>query len=306
MYIHNKYLRNATVILLMLLSTGAVWPFTLQFQGNPGQPINETYSLTGIVEVSRTARIRHRGAAVEYFFTLNAGQNAGGSHHNRNAVHEDSGSPLYYEALDANGELITDSNGIAGFFDQSNRWQTIDVIYTIRFNPGQFPEAGRFEDTIQLQLYSGDSANAPLIDSHDLRIRITMDEVIDMEILESGAPYSSGSSNYELNYDELLPGFQRSADLGVLANTSFNVTLQSQYGGVLIDQVSGDSVPYQFSFDGTVLQLTAGGNISAAAGEPPTGANGRRFPMDIEILPYNELPAAGTYQDLISITIEGN
>lgn len=303
---HTKNLFIPAMLALILLTApSAVWGFTLRFKGNPTKPINETYNLQSTVQVTQTATVRHRGDATDYFVTFDGGQNGEADLTGRYAAHETSASPLNYQILDAQGAEFSNTEGFSGSFPASSQWQEITFEYTIRFLPGQFPESGRFEDEVNLQIYSANSTTGSPAEESAMSIRVQMDEVIDMQIVSSGAGYGGGSPEYELSYGRLLPETTREADLSVLANTSYNVILQSREGGSLREVSSGDAVPYLLRFSGSTVDLSTGGSVTAAAGQSPTSPNGRDYPIQIEILPYDALPAAGQYEDVITVEIQG-
>ncbi|AFG36416.1 hypothetical protein [Spirochaeta africana] len=291
----------AGVLTVALLLTAVSLPGqTLEFRGNPGRPVTGNYSVSAPVEITRTVTIRHRQAATDYTLTVSPGSSI------RSAQHQQGSASLEYQILDAaTGQPLSDSYRINGSFPASgNQWQVREYDLVFRLLPGQLPMAGRYEDSPVLELYIGTQDTGQLADDSIINLRIDMDEVIDMQITPAGSGYGSGSTFYELNFENLLPHTAQQVDLGVLANTPYNVLVQSQNAANLRESISGDTVAYRFRFDGSPVDLASGTPVTAAASLAPTGSNGRTHTLQLEILPYTELPAAGTYQDEINITIE--
>lgn len=298
-------IRTVCIYTILLGIASTAWGFQLQFKGNPGAQANLTYSLQATVESIHTADIRHRGNATDYFFTLGPGLHAPAGDSQRIARHDTSAAEILYTIVDSSGSAFTSTQGASGSFAASNGWQEVSIDYTVVLEPGQFPEAGSYEDEVELLLYDANGpSGAPTVSKQPLRLRITMDQVVDMQIFASGESYGFGSPDYTLSYDILLPGESRSAELGVLANVSYSVELQSEHGGVLLSADSSDTINYQLQFDGNPVDLAGGGTVTAVSGQPPTSPAGTQFPIAVEILPYSELPLAGLYQDTISITVQ--
>jgi hypothetical protein len=296
-------------IILFLISLSAVHPFTLEIRARGGtRPINENYPFPSSepLQVQRTVTIRHRGAAVDFFFTAGPGLYSGGNYSERKARSAENAF-LSYEVTDADGNDLTQTSGISGSFPArpGGGWSNVEVNFVVSLTPDQFPRKGEYTDEIELRLYASSTASGTPHATEVIELTVTMAEVIDMQITHPGGVYGSGVQDYEIEFDPVLPGMTRQADLLVRANTVFSVEIESFRGGVLTIPDDTSTIAYRFVFDGKTTSLPAASPVPATTGESPTSWGGRSFPMVVEIQEYGLLPTAGTYTDTLNITILG-
>jgi len=300
----KTFLRLVWTVLFFSIPLGA--QVQLSFQGNPGRALTLAYSLTAPVEVTKSVTIRHRGPATSWFFTLSPGQNSGGNPLDRQTWDANS-NPLFYQILDASGNILTNSQGFSGSFPaKTGGFQSITVSYRVVLQIDQFPWAGSFTDLPQIQLYQGVDTTGILSDSADLPLTVTMQQVVDMRLVQRGGSYTSGVQDFVVTYPILTTGSVQEADLLVRTNVPYSVEMQSQNGGFLQHLSLPSTIPYQLIIDGNAVTFLSTTPIQVLLTQPPTGVAGQSYAISTS-LPLNDLlPDAGQYQDVISITIVPN
>ena len=106
-----------------------------------------------------------------------------------------------------------------------------------------------------------------------------------------------------LDFGALQTGLTKSCDVLVKQNNNCTVNYSSANNGVLkqIPTPTTDQIPYTFSASGMNIDLTQPGSILLPSGVSPQ-PNGNRYPIIITIGTLGN-PAAGTYQDQITISV---
>lgn len=298
-------------LLLFLLGGLISWPLSAQvqlvFQGNPGKPVNLTYSLTAVVESQTLADIRHRGPGTDWFMTLDSGLHSGGNPLGRKAA-SPTGKMLDYRILRGDGTVFTPVQGVAGTFPTKTGggWNNAGANFTIQLVPDQFPEAGTYTDSIQVLLYQGTDSTGILKDSATMTLTVTMAQVVDMRITPPGQGYSAGTVNFTLDHSTLIGGEVRQADLLVRTNVPFSVEVASQNGGSLRNTVTGFLVPYLFKFQGGILTFSGTAPVAAVSAQPPSGPVGSVFSLETVTDAQGALPDSGSYQDILTFTVVPN
>jgi spore coat protein U-like protein len=169
--------------------------------------------------------------------------------------------------------------------------------------------AGRFSDRVRIELYVGDPVNYtsnPRNEFVNFDIEADINPSVEVAVVAAGGTPDFQRPDYTLSLGTLNAGVSGSADVVVRSNTSYSLTVTSTEGEVLTntDPNIADSVPYDFSFDGSAYTLPAGTEVTLISSGSNTSVTGTRFPVSITI-PNFQLPAQGTYQDTLSFTVLG-
>jgi len=300
----KKLLRVSLVLLLGLCALQALYSQRFQFRAQGDKNQDLTYVLGQTVEATIAVRFWHRGPAVDYFVTANAGTHAGGNVQNRQAL-STAGNGLQYQVYDGSGSILSATNGITGSFPTfaAGGWQRSTLEIPLRILASAFPPAGEYTDTFDIELYIGSSATGTPVETEEISLTVTMPEIVDLQVGPPGATYGSYGQNYNINIDPALPGVGDGADLLVLANTSFALEVSSDNGGVLRIDGLEDTVPYRFRFNGSWITIGGTDSLRVTDAAQPTGIGGRSYSFFAEIDDYDTLPAAGTYSDVLNFTI---
>lgn len=169
-----------------------------------------------------------------------------------------------------------------------------------RVTKGQMVPPGHYSDTVTLRLY--EAGTATLLDDAALTFTATVGSVVQANL--AGADVTS-PYNYSMDFGTLETGERKSVDVDVTANTDYRVTIESEKGGVLQGpQKHGSTqywtVPYTANFAGATVDLTSGPaqrDFAAPAG----GSASHTFEVTIGEVSGRR---AGTYSDLVTITVE--
>lgn len=303
----TSHVRLRTACLIIVLCSFVVQGLAaqrFQFRAGGDKNLQLEYVYGSVVEGVITLTLRHRGPATNYFITATAGQNAGGDVQNRRAV-STAGEFMLYQVYDGNGNVLTGTTGISGFFPEysAGGWQDRQVQVPLRVLGSQFPFAGLYTDTFDLELYAGTSAAGDPAETQDIRLRVTMPEIVDLQVGPPGSSYGMFGRSYSIDLDPALPGVGDGAELLVLANTSFALDLSSDNGGVLRMAGFEDTLPYRLRVGSTWLSISGTDPVRVTGAEPPTGVGGRSYALFTEIDTYDTLPAAGIYTDVLNVTI---
>ncbi|TVR85347.1 MAG: hypothetical protein EA428_15930 [Spirochaetaceae bacterium] len=300
----NRLFRVSLLLLIGLCSMQVLYAQEFKFQTRSDKNQRLTYVLGQTVEETISIWLRHKGPAVDYFVTANAGQHAGGNVQSRQAL-STAGDGLQYQVYDGNGNILSATNGITGSFGANNqgRWQETTIEISLRILASAFPPAGDYTDTFDLELYIGSSATGNPVETADINLTVRMPEIVDLQVGPPGASYGSFGRAYNISIDPALPGVGDGAELLVLANTGFALEVSSDNGGFLTIGGLEDTVPYRFRFNGSWITIGGTGSFRITGVEQPTGVSGRSYPFYAEIDTYDDLPAAGTYSDVLNFTI---
>jgi len=300
----EKMCKVALVLLLAVSSVHSLYAQEFKFQARGDKNQRLSYVLGQTVEGTISMWLRHKGPAVDYFVTANAGQHAGGNVQNRRAL-STVGNGLLYQVYDGNGNILSATNGISGSFPQSTRggWQETTIEVPLRLLPSEFPPAGEYTDTFALELYIGSSATGTPEETEEINLTVIMPEIVELQVGPPGASYGGFGQSYSIYIDPALPGVGDGADLLVLANTGFALEVSSDNGGVLRTGGLEDTLPYRFRFGGSWITIGGTGSLRVTGAEPPTGIGGRSYSFFAEIEFYDTLPAAGAYSDVLNFTI---
>jgi hypothetical protein len=107
----------------------------------------------------------------------------------------------------------------------------------------------------------------------------------------------------------LSSGEQRGFDLIVRSNNGYVVTMQSENRQVMVHDGAPavtDTVPYEVVLNGGAVDLSSGGPVQVLSGTGTTPATGISFPIDFTVGNLSGPEAAGTYSDVINVTVTAN
>jgi hypothetical protein len=181
--------------------------------------------------------------------------------------------------------------------------QVVPLSFIFYVPPGQVVPPGTYTDQITFSVYPAyNSTGAP-----DITQTITFSVVVAagaaISIVPTGSPFNSSAPQLTLDFGVLQTGHAQSCDVLIKQNNNCTVNYSSANNGVLkqIPTPTTDQIPYTFSSSGFNLDLTQPGSIPLPSGVSPQ-PNGNRYPITVTIGTLNN-PAAGTYQDQITISV---
>ena len=306
------------VTFLLLMTSAAVTAFaggSLEYRFASSVPaVSSTYDSTIENDLPQTLSITHISfttGSTSYFVTFSAGQS--GSFASRQA-RSAAGGTLTYQIMDnvASRNTLEDlsvnppiQNVLSGT-NPASGVQQLTSNFVVALPAGQLPNAGTYVDSVNVGLYSGSPTGTNTAQTtQTMSLSFTVPKIAELSLVPVGSPFAPGSTSSLMDFGMLTQGTSRGVDLLVRANSSYQVALQSQQGGVLAITTAGDTstIPYTLQFNGSPLSLAAGvPNMAISAGPPTTGA---RYPITVVIGNVGNA-TEGTYQDNITITVTAN
>jgi len=272
--------------------------------------INLNYDLNGGAEIVQTLTLKHKGDAVNYFLTFSSGNS--GQWSNRQV--SKNSSVLSYQVYSDSSKInilkdLADNPSaneiISGSFAASGSFQFETITYTIYVPIGQFDIAGIYNDTFDVTLYSGDLSSYIQKASKRHRVKVTMPASLELSVTQTGIPFDDSSTSIDMNFGVLQSGSSRSADAVVRTNAPYSVFVLSDNQGTLNHSNPSvpDQVPYTFSFDGVLTDLSATTPVQVITGAAVTPWEGTRYPIEVTINDFG-MASEGFYSDSITITIQ--
>lgn len=311
LYTYSR-LKHALTVTLLLLAATSLYSIELH---RVTKNVDGTFLTDQEVAIPQTLNVRSKDEAGDYFITFSAGvsgdfsqrelrsgaevmyYNIYNNSNERTVLKDLSANPSSSEVLQ--GTITTDE------LAETNGWLSHTHSYIIILDRDQFPAAGTYEDTVvTVTLYTGVPGSSQKVDQETLKISMTMNPVLEMAIVQDGAPLDTSDPNLTLDFGTLFAGAVREADLVVRSNSYYGVNLRSEQGGVMSIQDTSDTstVPYILNVDGAAKSLAAGIDEPVTSSAAPTGITGEIYDMSVEIQEFG-MATEGTYADIITITV---
>lgn len=257
------------------------------------------------------------GITCEYFVALSTGQSGNFSRRqlsqsanmlNYNA-YTDAGKTLFKAPpTAAQGEVITGSFPVVIALTQTNTHSFYWTIPPLQIVPAQ--RAYYMDKNLSLDLYAGTLLSSPqLIASSPITFQTHVDSSVDLSLVRSGSPFNINDTAQVLDFGTLASGEQREIDLVIRSNNGYSVSMQSLNKQLMVHAEApaiSDSIPYQIVLNGGGINLATGAPVQVISGTGTTPTTGIAFPIEFTIGNLSGAEAAGTYSDIISVTVTAN
>ncbi len=257
------------------------------------------------------------GVTCEYFVALSTGQSGdfnrrklsqGANVLNYNA-YTDAGNTIFKAPPTATqGEVISGSFPVAIALTQTNNHSFFWTIVPQQIVPAQ--QAYYADANLTLSLYTGTLLTSPqLVASAAITFRALVESNVDLSLVRSGAPFNINDTTQLIDFGELSSGEQRGFDLVVRSNNGYAVSMQSFNRQVMVHAEAPrvrDTVPYQVVLSGGGVDLSTGAPVQVISGTGTTPATGISFPIEFTVGNLSGTEAAGTYTDIVSVTVTAN
>lgn len=190
-----------------------------------------------------------------------------------------------------------------------------NTLYTNSFfvsNPGisaqEFPRVGTYTDNVNVAIWKVNQGNGEMIfeETKPLTLSFIVPQRLFVSLIEEGQVFNPTSTSMIIDFGNLRESQEKGADLRVLSNTPYKVSISSNNNGNL--RHSNNSViPYTMKVNGVPVNLLGSSNGSVQIGTGDlTQSAGDRYNLKISInaVPMNQSP--GHYQDNLTITATAN
>lgn len=192
--------------------------------------------------------------------------------------------------------------------------ETQTRTYYFHIPPQQIVRPGNYTDTstnvtfCQGQFF--ESCSSSIVFEIDFSAFVP--NVAQLSLVASGSTiFAPLSLHYMMDFGILTPSASNSIqalNMLVRGNNGFRVTMQSENLSRLLntDGVTPGNIPYTIRVSGTNRNLAGGGVVQVASQNGLTALNGIAYPVQVTLGTVPADLGAGTYQDVITVTVTAN
>lgn len=177
-----------------------------------------------------------------------------------------------------------------------------DIPYALATAPF-LAHAGTYTDSFTINAYEGADPSlylAPPDASAPVNLTITIEKLINLSMVDLGNIYQDGATTKAINFGRLTTGEVSRFNIALRTNAGFSVTVTSANAGNLKHVTKNSLVPYTLFINGVLADLT--GVVPVVSGGGQTSLSGLIYPVKIVIGAVGNLPAAGNYADVVTVT----
>jgi spore coat protein U-like protein len=250
-------------------------------------------------------KVHLTGNPVAFFVTFN--RSSQGGDRRRAAFGSDSLEYQVYQAA-TNRTVLKDlpaanaNEVLLGTFGLSETMK--ELSYAVVVPPEQIKPAGRYSDQLKITVYQGTLGNFVEKDSKTVNMSVLVNQVAEMAVVNSGAPFDPLANSQRLEFGELAKGKAKGVDLIARSNAGYQILLESESGGVMehTDPRVADTIPYVLYIGGSPVNLRGGRQTALSRYKRVTDRKGDRHEVSATIGNMDNA-TAGTYRDNITVTI---
>ena len=322
-------MKRIGILVLFLLFCGAAAtvfsndedPEGLYFRFDPTRTIDVFYSGEEDITIQEPLKLRYMGPNNWAMITFSPGADSGFeprlAHNSGHSIEYNlypvSGDNILKDlsASDAYTTYLVDNSLLYRLGSSQNRWANHDLFYEIRIPKGQIMDvSGVYSNTFEIGVFTRNNNNnfaglEEYFDRSNERKRVTLNiitaDVIQVSVLPTGGSPDFGPSGYTMDFGIMEQGDKEAADLFVRSSTSYKLEVASSNQGRMKHRHLSGYVPYILDFSGRTIDLSEGIALLEEF-QAPTGQEGRRYPLAVEIGEINTQPS-GEYQDILTFSI---
>lgn len=164
---------------------------------------------------------------------------------------------------------------------------------------------GVYNDVVPVNFYSRrNNGQIELQTTRFISILIEVPRFVELSLVPENSPHNPNSTSYMMNFGQMNSGQELGADLRVVGNVGFGVMMSSANGSKLVH--ANDSVDYQIKVGQAGYQslAPAGALYQVAKRNQSTSLDGQRYNLKVRLDQVDESLKSGTYEDVITITIQ--
>jgi spore coat protein U-like protein len=181
--------------------------------------------------------------------------------------------------------------------------QVIPLSFIFYLPPGQVVPPGTYTDQITVSVYPAYNSTGTPDTTQTITFSVVVAAGAAISIVPTGGSFNSSAPQLTLDFGALQAGQTESCDVLIQQNNNCTVNYSSLNNGVMkqIPTPTADQISYTLSALGLNIDLTQPASVPLPSGVSPQ-PNGNRYPITITIGTLGN-PAAGTYQDQITISV---
>lgn len=167
---------------------------------------------------------------------------------------------------------------------------------------------GIFTDNVQVTFYGQHFISGQVLDGvQTFTVSIIVPTKISVSVVDEGAAHDASSTTKVINFGYLSINQEKAADIRVVSNTPYRIQMSSLNNGNLKHSASSNQIGYEMKINNNVVPLgsSMGAPVTVASGNK-TNSAGDKFSARMKIKTDVANKAAGTYEDVITITAIAN
>jgi spore coat protein U-like protein len=276
---------------------------------------------TANVQLNETIQVIQQGLSLDktsnsshcLYYSIYFGKGQANSYQ-RMAYNSNNQSITYnlYSAINMSGILKDFGDALASNEYLQGQAPSKDSTYTNTFYisvPGlstqNSPASGTYRDTVPVTLYSsGKNDNSYNFERvANLVVALIVAQKIDISVVDEGGAFDPTATNKVIDFGFIQQNQEKGVDLRVVSNTPYEIKISSSNNSVL-KQSQGNSIAYALKVNGGQVSLNNSQStpVSIGSGSGTGGATGDKYNLRVQITEITVNKAAGTYQDVITIT----
>ncbi len=184
----------------------------------------------------------------------------------------------------------------------SSWYVSVPSLYSLFSSP-----AGVYTDVVPIYVYQVKSnGDVDYETTRYLTLSFTIPRFVELSLVPENANHDPSATTYVMDFGELSPGEELRADLRVMGNVGYGVSITSLNGGRLMNGMD-TGVPYQIRV-GSANYFTptpAGSPHQVAQRYFGTDTDGERYNLRVKIGNFTSSAlSGGDYQDVVTITVQ--
>lgn len=192
--------------------------------------------------------------------------------------------------------VATEKNLLTGEFKSREKVKSFTYFYFLEINDS-IP-AGKYTDSVQVELYEGTPGNHILHDAKTITFTTNIDPFVNVTV-QGG---QGAGRKTTLNFGTAKPGISLGFNININANTGYDIMLESENRGVmrLDTHRLTNAIPYILLKDGHRLDISNAVKLSYIDSSYSRAVERHDFIVSIDEFEY---VFSGDYEDTITITV---
>lgn len=167
--------------------------------------------------------------------------------------------------------------------------------------------AGVYTDVLPINIYQiKNNGSVEFQLARWINLSFTVPRYVEMSIVPENQPHDKNSTIYIMNFGNMTSNQELRADMRIVGNVGYGVTLSSQNGGKMNKTGGGTQIPYSIKVgSGSFFSPTNAGSPYYLFGtNDPTSLAGQRYPITVKLGNVPANPDDGEYEEVITLTVQ--
>lgn len=169
--------------------------------------------------------------------------------------------------------------------------------------------AGTYTDSLPINIYQvRNNGDVEFQLAAWITISIIVPRYVEMSLVDQNQPHNSSSTMYIMDFGTMSSNQELRADLRVVGNVGYGVSLSSQNGGKLkrTNSSGGTQIPYTIRVGSTGYFSPTNPNTPYFLFDTnsPTSLSGQRYEVRVRLGNVPQNPDDGDYEEVITLTVQ--